>query len=85
MVIEKGKLTSILIGGEPLDDEKIYGVATNSFLLYGGDGLFLAKEAVELKIFDELVLDAMLDSIKKCTAEGRPFEYKLDSRVVIKK
>jgi 2',3'-cyclic-nucleotide 2'-phosphodiesterase (5'-nucleotidase family) len=85
MVVENGKLASILVAGEPLDDEKIYVVATNSFLLNGGDGFFLAKDAVALKIYDELVLDAMLEDIKKRTAEGKPFEYKLDSRVVIKK
>ena len=85
MVVENGKLESLLIGGEPLDDDKVYVVATNSFLLNGGDGFFLAKDAVDMKIYDELVMDAMLESIRKCTAEGRPFEYKLDSRVIIKK
>ena len=45
----------------------------------------IVLEAVFMKIYDELVMDAMLESIRKCTAEGRPFEYKLDSRVIIKK
>ena len=85
MVVHDGKLESLLIGGEPLDDDKVYVVATNSFLLNGGDGFFLAKDAVDMKIYDELVLDAMLESIRKFTAQGRPFEYKLDSRVIIKK
>ena len=85
MVVENGKLESILVDGEPLDDDKVYVVATNSFLLNGGDGFFLAKDAVDMKIYDELVMDAMLESIRICTAEGRPFEYKLDSRVIIKK
>ena len=44
MVVENGKLASLLIGDEPLDDDKVYTVATNSFLLYGGDGFTLAKE-----------------------------------------
>ena len=85
MVVQDGKLESLLIGGEPLDDDKVYVVATNCFLLHGGDGFFLAKDDVDMKIYDELVLDAMLESIRKFTAQGRPFEYKLDSRVIIKK
>ena len=85
MVVQDGKLESLLIGGEPLDDDKVYVVSTNSFLLNGGDGFFLAKDAVDMKIYDELVLDAMLESIRKFTAQGLPFEYKLDSRVIIKK
>lgn len=84
LVIEDGKLVSVLVGGEPLDDDKVYSVATNTFLLYGGDGVFLAKDALVMKIYDDVLLDAMLESIRKYTAEGRPFEYKLDSRVIMK-
>lgn len=84
MVINNGRLESIMVGDKPLDDRKIYVVATNSFLLNGGDGFHLAKDAVNLKIYDEYVKEAMLESIRKYAAEGRPFEYKLDSRVVIK-
>ena len=85
MVVTNGRIESLLIDGKPLEDDKVYVVATNSFLLHGGDGFFLAKDAVNMKVYDELVLDAMLESIRKFTAQGRPFEYKLDSRVIIKK
>ena len=85
MVVDKGKLESLMIDGQPVDDEKVYGVATNSFLLYGGDGFYLAKDALEKVVYDELVQDAMLESIRKTTAEGKAFEYKKDGRVVIKK
>lgn len=83
MVVEKGKLTSLLIDDQPVDDEKVYGVATNSFLLSGGDGFYLGKDALATVIYDELVQDAMLESIRKTTAEGKAFEYKKDGRVVI--
>ena len=85
MVIEDGKLVSLTVGGEPLDDNKVYVVATNSFLLNGGDGLFLSKDAVSQVIYDDLMFDAMLDSIKKMTKESKPFEYKSDGRIIIVK
>lgn len=85
MVVENGTLASLLIDGQPVDDEKVYGVATNSFLLNGGDGFYLAKDALVKVIYDELMQDAMLESIRKTTAAGKPFEYKSDGRVVIKK
>ena len=85
VVFEKGKLVSLLIDGQPVEDEKVYGVATNSFLLNGGDGFYLAKDALVKVIYDELMQDAMLESIRKTTAAGKSFEYKSDGRVVIKK
>ena len=85
VVIEKGKLESLHIDGQPVDDDKVYGVATNSFLLNGGDGFYLGKDALVKVIYDDLVQDAMLESIRKTTAAGKAFEYKKDGRVVIKK
>jgi 2',3'-cyclic-nucleotide 2'-phosphodiesterase (5'-nucleotidase family) len=85
VVFEKGKLASLLIDGQPVDDEKVYGVATNSFLLSGGDGFYLGKDALVKVVYDDLMQDAMLESIRKTTASGKPFEYKSDGRVVIKK
>lgn len=79
-----GKLMSILVDGQPLEDDKVYTVATNSFLLNGGDGIFLAKDALSQVIYESFVMDAMLESIRNTTAAGKQFEYKCDSRIVIK-
>lgn len=85
VVAEDGKLVSVEIDGEPLDDDKTYGVATISFLLDGGDGLYLRKEALSLTSFDEVnIIDAVLEHIYAETAAGRPIEYKTDGRVVIR-
>ena len=85
VVFEKGKLVSLLIDGQPVEDEKVYGVATNSFLLNGGDGFYLAKDALTMVVYEELMQDAMLESIRKTTAAGKAFEYKCDGRVIVKK
>lgn len=85
VVFDKGKLVSLLIDGQPVEDEKVYGVATNSFLLNGGDGFYLAKDALTKVVYEELMQDAMLESIRKTTAAGKAFEYKCDGRVIVKK
>ncbi len=85
VVVEEGKLVSLLIDGQPVEDDKIYGVATNSFLLNGGDGFYLAKDALKKVVYEELMQDAMLESIRKTTAAGKAFGYKCDGRVIIKK
>ena len=85
VVADDGKLISAEIGGEPLQDDKIYGMATISFLLDGGDGLTLGHDARSVTIFEEVdVIDAILEYVHAETAAGRPIEYKTDGRVQIK-
>ena len=85
VVAEDGKLVSAEIGGEPIDDEKVYGLATISFLLTGGDGLTLADNALSVTVFEnEDIIDAVLAHVNAETAAGRPIEYKMDGRVTVK-
>ena len=85
VVAEGGKLVSVEIAGEPLDDDRVYGVATISFLLEGGDNLSLAKNAVSVTIYDDVsISDAVLEHIKAEKEAGRPIEGKVDGRVTIK-
>ncbi len=85
IIAENGKLVTALIDGEPIDDEKIYGIATISYLLGGGDGLALDHNAVSVTIFHDVdVIDAVLEHVYAETAAGRPIEYKADGRIVVK-
>ena len=84
VVIKDRKLESVEIDGVPLDDDKVYGVTTVSFLLEGGDGLFLAKDALSMTEYKDVdVIDAVLEHVYAGTAAGRPIEYKTDGRVTI--
>ena len=85
VVADQGKLVSAEIDGEPIDDNRIYGVATISFLLEGGDGLTLKKNAVSVTSFPEVdIIDAVLEYVYAETAAGRPIQYQKDGRVVVK-
>ena len=75
---------SVEIDGEPLDDEMVYGLATNSFLLNGGDGLYLASDALLVQDLGLLVNDVVLEYIKAETAAGRPLSGRKDGRVTIR-
>lgn len=83
LVVKDHKLVEAKIGGEPLDEDKVYGLATIDFILEGGDGLSLARNAVELIQCDERIIDVMLPYVRKITAEGKNVEYKTDGRVKI--
>lgn len=83
LVVRDHKLESVKVGGEPLDDKKTYGVATINFLLTGGDGLFIAKNALELIDSGIYVKDALIPYIQRLTRESTAIEGHLDDRVVI--
>ena len=84
IVAEGGKLQKVLIGGEPLDDNKMYSVATISFLLYGGDSLTLAKNAENLKEYDVQIVEAVLDYIEDLKEQGKNIVAPEVTHVIIK-
>ncbi len=79
----KRELVSIEIGGEPLDDDKLYGVSTISFLLNGGDDLFMGANAVETIDCGVDIFEAVMMTINEDTAAGRPLTGHEDGRVTI--
>lgn len=82
-VVKDGELVSAEIDGQPLDDNRVYGVATISFLLNGGDDIFVAKNALRLDIYPEYIIDVMLPYVQRTAAEGKPIEYQTDGRIQI--
>ena len=82
-VVKGKKLVSATINGKEIDDDAVYGMATLSFLLNGGDGLFLGKNALEKIELDGYIYDIMLDVVRQAKEANRPIEYQLDGRVKI--
>lgn len=78
------KLNSVLVGGEPLDDEKVYNVATISFLLTGGDGLKLEDNAMKINSYDVMIMDAVLEYIENLTKEGKAITSTDEPHVIIR-
>ena len=68
--VENKRIVTAQIGGTPIDDEKMYGVATISFLLHGGDGLSLADNAQNLQQYEVSIFDAVMDHIDTLNARG---------------
>lgn len=83
VVARDGKLVSAEIGGEPIDDDKVYGLATITFLLDGGDDLSLSRNALEVVEYPEMIYDVMIDVVRRETAAGRDIVYHTDGRVQI--
>ncbi len=84
VVVEEGRLRSVIIGGKPLDDNKIYGVATIDFLVDGGDGYKLARGAREMIITDKKIGDMILEDVRALTAAGKSVDYFTDGRYIVR-
>lgn len=76
------RVTKLLIGGKPLDPEKIYRVTTTDFLLQGNAGLSMLTKVSEDKItrYEMNLRDAIVDYIRK----NSPVTTKIDNRWVRK-
>lgn len=83
-VINGRQAEDITVGGEPLDDDKLYGVGTIDFLLDGGDSLYVARNAKELLISDCLMREWMVDYVRNLGEKGIEVNAKTDGRVTIK-
>lgn len=82
LVLTGKKIDSILVGGKPIDPEKIYGIGTIDFLLDGGDKMNVAKNAKELIITETMVIDSMLPYAMSYKEQGKSIEYFVDDRLV---
>lgn len=82
VTVKDGKLVEVLVGGEPLDDDKLYGVATIDFLVTGGDNIFAGRQSEELIQTEVMVFDAILANVRALTAAGKPIACERDGRVV---
>ncbi|MDO5062732.1 MAG: 5'-nucleotidase C-terminal domain-containing protein [Peptostreptococcaceae bacterium] len=74
------RVTDVKIGGQPIDLNKTYKVATNDFMAAGGDGYTMFKPYPSKAEYNTL-MDTLLDYVKKVgTVDG-----KLETRITFDK
>lgn len=61
------RVTSLKVGGEPVDEARLYMVATNDFLARGGDGYDMIRDAEHVLKADDspLIANAVIDYVQK--------------------
>lgn len=85
IVISHGDLLSAEVGGEPLDDNKVYTLATIDYVAEGNDGMSAIREVESKDLPDNAVLrDVFMDYVKQCTARGEKITSKKEGRVTVK-
>jgi 2',3'-cyclic-nucleotide 2'-phosphodiesterase (5'-nucleotidase family) len=64
--IDKNNLpTTILIGGKPIDNNRIYYVATSDYLSYGNDNMLFFKKGIEKYNLDYKLRNIIIDYFKE--------------------
>ena len=81
MVITGNKADKLLVGGAPIDDQRVYKFATINFLMDGGDGVVLSDVAFNIKETDMWVRDVIVEYLKAQMARGEKIDLKTDGRV----
>ncbi len=78
--IKNGKAENITIKGQPLQAGKIYKIGVSDYVANGGDdcSFLIDKKRDELGV---LMRDAIIEYVKKQTAQGKQLNAQLDGRI----
>lgn len=81
--IFQDKISSLLIGGKPLNDESTYIVATMDYLAEGNSGMTSFLKAIDRFNTGIRIRDVYIEQIEKITARGETLNSSLDGRIKI--
>ncbi len=83
IVVEDEKLEKCLIGGKPLEDDRLYNMVTIDFLLDGGDRFRIGDNAKSVNRTGLVMRDVAIQYLKELSADGVVLVNKRDGRVKI--
>lgn len=85
-ITSNGKLIDGTIGDTPIDDERLYTVATIDYLADGNDGMSALSHSVKRECPEEATLRSLfMDYVDRQTAAGKKITSRMDGRVTIVK
>ena len=85
LVIKGNSTQSVSIAGKPIDDNKIYTIATIDYVADGNDDMVSFRKATERKDFPGTMRDITIEYIKKLTANKKPIKSSLEERITVDK
>ncbi|MBS1591705.1 MAG: 5'-nucleotidase C-terminal domain-containing protein [Bacteroidetes bacterium] len=75
------KATNILVEGRPINENEFYTIANSDYIASGGSGCDFLKPIPQTNK-GYLYRDALIEFIKKYTAEGKPVDAKIENRII---
>ncbi len=79
IVKEGSRVSNIKINGQPLIEENYYTVASNDFMLGGGDGFVQFKNARKVNITNLLIYNSIIDFVKI----NSPLNPQVDNEITV--
>lgn len=83
LVIEGGKVKSVTVNGEPVDENRQYNVVTLDYLAEGNDNMGAFRNAVAHTNTGITLRDVMIDWVREQARQGREVDSALDGRIKI--
>lgn len=84
LVIADNRVESVTVGGRPIDDNRIYTIATLNFVAEGGDGMVAFNNAVSRKDYHGFVYELFESYIVEQSRVGKHMQARNDGRIVVK-
>lgn len=85
LITKEGKLLEATVAGRPVDDEKLYTIATIDYLADGNDGMIALPQAEQRVCPDSALLrDLFMEYVEQQTAAGKVITSSLDGRITVK-
>lgn len=83
LVIKNGRVAQLAIGGNPVDDNRVYTIATINFVAEGGDGMVAFRKALSREDYPGFIFELYEDYLSRMTRHGLSIESVLDGRITI--
>lgn len=80
VITSDGQLVDAKVGGQPVDSDRVYRIATLDYLAEGNDKMFALKKAQRLDVSDLFTRDCMMQSIQR----HKKITSQLEGRITIK-
>ncbi|MCL1933541.1 MAG: 5'-nucleotidase C-terminal domain-containing protein [Candidatus Azobacteroides sp.] len=84
LTLKNNAIESLTIGGKPLDENATYKVVTVDYLAEGNSGMEAFTQATRYTDLNTTLRNAMIEYVKKLTAENKKIYAELDDRIEIK-
>jgi len=84
LILKDKAIESLTIGGKPLDEKATYRIVTVDYLAEGNDGMEALTQATHYTDSNIILRDAMIEYVKKLTAENKKIHAIPDDRIEVK-
>jgi 2',3'-cyclic-nucleotide 2'-phosphodiesterase (5'-nucleotidase family) len=84
LTLKNKTIESLTVNGIPLDEKAIYRIVTVDYLAEGNDGMEALTQATHYTDSNIILREAMIEYVKKLTAENKKINANPDNRIEIK-